>query len=85
MLTKYKFLDSTQIPLETSLFNSCKYDFKFKLGSKMSLKHLTWLSDLTEIIIRGTMIQLVRYSSLWENGIPQNWFFNVQRQVVGIK
>ena len=32
--------------------------------------------------IRGTKIQLVSYSSLWENGIPRNWFFNVQRQVV---
>ena len=50
MLTKYIILDSSQLPLETLLFNSCKYDFKFKLGSKMSPKHLTCLSDLTDII-----------------------------------
>ena len=41
MLTKYIILESSQIPLETLLFSSCKYDFKFKLGSKMSPKHLT--------------------------------------------
>ena len=43
MLTKNIILESSQIPLETLLFNSgtCKYDFKFKLGSKMSPKHLT--------------------------------------------
>ena len=32
--------------------------------------------------IRCTKIQLVSYSSLWENGIPRNWFFNVQRQLI---
>ena len=37
MLTK--ILDSSQIPLETLSFNSCKYGFKFKLGSKMRPKH----------------------------------------------
>ena len=39
MLTKYIILDSSQIPLETLSFNSCKYGFKFKLGSKMRPKH----------------------------------------------
>ena len=39
MLTKYIILDGSHLPLETLLFNSCKYGFKFKLGSKMSPKH----------------------------------------------
>ena len=51
------------------------YGFKFKLGSKMSPKHLTWLSDLTDIS------EVLRFNlpSLWENGITQKWFFIVQR------
>ena len=39
MLTKDIILDSSQIPLETLLFNSFKDGSKFKLGSKMSPKH----------------------------------------------
>ena len=63
MLIKYLILDS--MPLET-LFNSSKYGFEFKLGSKMSPKYLTWLSDLRHN--RNTKTQLVSYSFLQENG-----------------
>ena len=56
----------------------------------MSPKHLTWLSDLTDKpdVYYDSTCQLfffVSYFSLWENGIPQNWFLNVQRQFVSIK
>ena len=34
MLTKYIILDSSQIPLEPLLFNSCKYGFKVQIEIK---------------------------------------------------
>ena len=59
-------LDSTPIPLEMFLLNSCKYGFQFKLESKMSLRYLTWLSDLTDIL------EILRFN-LWAIRLCGEW------------
>ena len=55
LFTKYLILDSTPIPLETFLLNSCNYGFQFKLESKMS--------QIFNLSIRFHKIPLMSYSS----------------------
>ena len=66
LFTWYLTSDSTPIPLETLLLNSCKYGFQFKLESKMSPKYLTWLSDLSDVL------EILRFN-LWAILLCGEW------------
>jgi len=66
MFMKYLILNSSPVPLETLLFNSYKYSFEFKCGSKWGPKYLTWSPDLTDILEILSLNLHVSYS-LGEN------------------